>query len=83
MEILFGLGMMIPSTRKYSARLLVVLVVLMSQANVNMWVNDLPFNGARMSTNGHILRLLIQLLLLTLLLWLGEGIGQSDDEQSV
>ena len=83
MEILFGIGMMIPSTRKYSARLLVVLVVLMSQANVNMWINDLPFNGTRMSTNGHILRLIIQLLLLTILLWLGEGIGQSDDEHLV
>ena len=82
MEILFGLGMMIPSTRKHSARLLVVLVVLMSQANVNMWVNDLPFNGTRMSINGHILRFIIQLLLLTLLLWLGEGIGQPDDEHS-
>jgi uncharacterized membrane protein len=81
LEILLGLGIMIPPSRKHSARLLVLLVLLMSQANVNMWVNDLPFNGTRMSTSGHILRLIIQLLLLTVLLWLGEGIGETNNDK--
>ena len=84
MEIGFGVGMMIPRTRRLSALFLVVLVLLMSLANLNMWINDLPFNGIRMSTSGHIIRAIIQLLLLTVLLWLGEKIaapkqGQNQD----
>ena len=80
MEILFGLGMMLPVARKYAAQFLVVLVLLMSLANLNMWINDLPFNGNRLSTTGHIIRWLIQFLLLTVLLWLGEKIGTSTSE---
>ena len=74
MEILFGLGLVIPKTRKYAAQLLVVLVLCMSLANLNMWINDIPFNGTRLSTTGHIVRWIIQILLLIVLLWLGEKI---------
>ena len=81
LEILFGLGMMIPQTRKYAAQLLVILVLLMSLANVNMWLNDLPFNGTRLSTGGHIVRWALQLLLLSILLWLGEKIGHTRSSQ--
>ena len=56
MEILFGLGLVIPKTRKYAAQLLVLLVLCMSLANLNMWINDIPFNGTRLSTTGHIVR---------------------------
>ena len=80
MEIILGLGMVIPKTRKYAAQLLVVLVLLMSLANANMWINDLPFNGTRLSTTGHIVRWIIQLLLLTILLWLGEKIQRPNPE---
>ena len=72
MEILFGTGMMFSTTRKYSARALVILVMLMSLANLNMWMNDVPFNGSRLSTSGHIIRWTIQAVLLAVLLWLGE-----------
>ena len=46
-EILFGIGLVMPRTRKRAAMLLFFLVIAMSLANVNMWVNDLPFNGTR------------------------------------
>ena len=82
MEISFGLGMLIPKTRKSSAQLLVGLVILMSLANLNMWINDLPFNGTRLSTNGHIVRGMVQLLLLTVLLWLGEQIDKPNHDES-
>ena len=74
MEIIFGVGIILSQTRKYAAQLLVVLVLLMSLANLNMWINDLPFNGTRLSTTGHIIRWAIQILLLAILLWLGERI---------
>ena len=74
MEIIFGVGIILSQTRKYAAQLLVVLVLLMSLANLNMLINDLPFNGTRLSTTGHIIRWAIQILLLATLLWLGERI---------
>lgn len=73
LEIILGTGMLFPNTRKYSARALVILVILMSLANLNMWMNDVPFNGTRLSTSGHIIRWMIQALLLAVLLWLGEA----------
>ncbi len=72
MEIIFGLGMFIPKTRTIASRLLFVLVILMSLANLNMWINDLPFNGTRLSPTGHGVRWVIQFALLAVLLWLGE-----------
>ena len=71
LEILLGLGIMIPVTRTISARLLVVLVLAMSLANLNMYLNDIPFNGNLLSATGHAIRLIIQILLLVALLWLG------------
>ena len=61
LEILLGLGLATPPTRRWSARFLIVLVLAMSLANLNMWVNDLPFGGSRLSTTGHLIRWAIQI----------------------
>ena len=50
---------------------LVVLVLAMSLANLNMYLNDIPVNGNLLSATGHAIRLIIQILLLVALLWLG------------
>ena len=71
LEIVLGLGLLVPRTRRWSARLLVFLVLAMSLANLNMWINDLPFNGTRLSTRGHLIRGAIQVVLLAVLAWLG------------
>lgn len=63
-EMLFGVGLVIPDTRKRSAMFLFFLVIAMSLANLNMWINDLPFNGTRLSTQGHVIRWCIQIVLL-------------------
>ena len=63
-EILFGIGLVMPRTRKRAAMLLFFLVMAMSLANVNMWVNDLPFNGTKLSTQGHVIRWCVQIVLL-------------------
>ena len=75
LEIVLGLGLIIPISRRIAARFLVVLVLLLSLANLNMWINDIPFNGTLLTTTGHIIRWTIQLILLAILLWLGEIIG--------
>jgi uncharacterized membrane protein len=74
LEVLFGLGIMLPKTRWVAARLLVILVLLMSLANLNMWINDIPFDGKRLTTTAHVIRWIIQVILLGVLLWLGEVI---------
>lgn len=71
MEIVFGLGLTMPWSRRRSARILLLLVLAMSLANLNMWINDLPFNGTRLSTRGHLVRWAIQLALLLVLAGLG------------
>ena len=71
-EMLFGVGLVIPHTRKRSAMFLFLLVIAMSLANLNMWVNDLPFNGTRLSTQGHVIRWCIQIVLLLLLAWIAQ-----------
>ena len=71
LEILLGIGLLFSPTRRWSARLLILLVLAMSLANLNMWMNDLPFNGTRLSTRGHVLRWVIQAVLLALLGLLG------------
>ena len=71
LEILLGFGLIVPPTRRWSARILILLVLAMSLANLNMWVNDLPFDGTRLTTKGHIGRWTIQVVLITVLAWLG------------
>ena len=68
-EIAFGAGLTFPRTRKHAAKLF-FLVIAMSLANLNMWINDLPFNGTKLSTQGHVVRWCIQIVLLLLLAWM-------------
>ena len=64
MEIAGGLGVIYPETREIAARLMVLFLIAVYPANLYMWTNDVPFNGTRLSTNGHLLRLGIQFLLI-------------------
>jgi len=73
-EILLGLGILIPYSRKVAAKALFALVIVMSLANLNMWINDIPFNGTRLTTMGHVIRWIVQIVLLLIILWLGEVI---------
>ena len=73
LEIALGVGIVIPRWRRLSSRALFLLVILMSLANLNMWVNNIPFNGTVLSTTGHVVRWVLQFILLATLLWLGEA----------
>ena len=37
-----------------------------------MWLNDVPFNGTLLSQNGHLIRFLVQCVLILITLWLAE-----------
>ena len=70
LEILLGLGLMLPKMRQRAALCMALLLVLMYQANLNMWVHDIPFGQTRFETRGHIVRLLIQIILILGCLWI-------------
>ena len=69
-EVLLGIGIMLPPCRRWAALCLAVFLVCVYPANLNMWLNDIPFNGHVLSHKAHLLRLFIQLLLICLALWL-------------
>ena len=64
MEIAGGLGINYPETRELTRRLMVLFLIVIYPANLNMWINDIPFNGTRLTTQGHLVRLSVQILLI-------------------
>jgi len=70
-EIALGLGIMVPKLRRLASRLMILQLGLLYLANLNMWVNDIPFEGHRFGDLGHSVRLLVQLALMAVAWWLG------------
>ena len=77
MEILVGLGIIYPETRELTGRLTVLFLIAIYPANFNMWINDVPFNGTRLTTQGHLVRLSVQILLII------AALGFSGDLQKI
>ena len=63
-EVGLGLGILLPRTRRLAAGLMVAQLVLLYAANLNMWLNDIPFQGVQMGTGGHVVRAAVQALLI-------------------
>ena len=74
MEIGLGLGLVIPMTRRYSAMLMAMFLVAVYWANLNMWINDIPIDDNTFEPIWHVLRLIGQLLMITVALWVGNWI---------
>ena len=64
MEITGGLGIIYPETRIIAGRFMALFLLAVYPANFYMWINDIPFNGTRLTTNGHLIRAVGQLLLI-------------------
>ena len=64
LEIVGGLGIIYPETREITGRLMVLFLIAIYPANFNMWINDIPYNGTRLTTQGHVVRLSVQFLLI-------------------
>ena len=79
MEIGLGLGLIIPKTRRFSGMLMALFLVAIYSANLNMWINDVPLEGRTFATIWHILRLIGQILMILIALWVGGWIKQRDD----
>ena len=64
-EIILGMGSNDP---KYSENLSFInvynVIFLLYWANLNMWINDIPIGGSKLSQTGHLIRGLIQFILI-------------------
>jgi len=70
-EVGLGLAIMIPRTRRLAALGLAAMLVALYWANLNMWLNDIEVGGIRLSNTGHVIRGLVQALLIAIAMWLG------------
>ena len=71
-EIILGIGLIIKFSRQITARFLIVFYLVVYLANLNMWVNDIPFSGNNLSQIGHSIRLLIQIILIIICIWISD-----------
>ena len=76
-EIAGGLGIIYPETREITGRLMVLFLLAVYPANFHMWINDVPFNGNRLTTTEHLMRLTVQMLLIL------AALGFSGDLQKI
>lgn len=82
MEVLLGLGLILPVTRRCAGLLMSGFLILVYSANLNMWVNDIPLDGNTFSAFWHMLRLIGQLVMIIIALWVGDWIlprGSNED----
>ena len=86
-EIGFGIFLILPRTREWASVIGVYMLVALYWANFNMWYNDIPLDGTHYENRWHLLRLIIQVILILIIAWLGEitpfknenkGISQMD-----
>ena len=77
MEITGGLGIIYPDTRILAGRFMVLFLLAVYPANFHMWINDVPYNGNRLTTQGHLVRLFVQFLLII------AALGFSGDLQKI
>ncbi len=81
MEIALGLGLIIPLTRRYSSLFMALFLVTVYWANLNMWINDIPLDDNTFAPIWHILRLLGQLVMIVIALWVGEWLPNGDSNE--
>ena len=82
MEIVVGLGIIIPLTRRYSSLLMVLFLVAVYWANLNMWINDIPLDDNTFAPIWHVIRLMGQLVMIGIALWVGDWLskGETNDK---
>jgi uncharacterized membrane protein len=79
MEIGGGLAIIYPETRVLAGRFLALFLIGVYPANLYMWTNDVAFNGTTFTTSQHIMRLVAQLVLIVLALYLSGDLNLSEN----
>lgn len=78
-EIVIGIMLILPMTRKIGGNSCAILLILLYWANLNMWINDIPIGGQNFEGRWHLLRLFIQILLIFIALFIGGLFPNMDD----
>jgi uncharacterized membrane protein len=76
MEIAGGIGIIYPGSRVITGRLLVFFLIAVFPANLYMWFADVPFNGTLLTTQQHMLRAGIQVVLIIVALYLSGDLAR-------
>ena len=76
MEIAGGVGIIYPGSRVITGRLLVLFLLAVFPANLYMWIADVPFNGTLLTTQQHMLRAGIQVVLIIVALYLSGDLAK-------
>jgi uncharacterized membrane protein len=71
-EALFGLLLIFPRTRAWASVGTAWMLVVLYWANFNMWYNDIPLSGKTYDDFWHVIRLVIQIVLIIAVTWIGE-----------
>lgn len=71
-EVILGLGLIAPVSRRRAGFSTAVFLVLIYWANLNMWVNDITVGDTTLNTTGHILRGSVQIGMIWLSLWIAK-----------
>ena len=79
MEIAGGMAIIYPETRIIAGRLIALFLIGVYPANLYMWTHDIGFNGTVFTTPQHMLRLLVQLLLIIAALYLSGDLDSSEN----
>lgn len=69
-----------PHRRGHGTSGIAAMLVVLYWANLNMWINDIPIGGTRLSTKGHLIRGIIQMALIAVALWIGEWYPFGNDD---
>ena len=71
-EVILGLALIAPVSRRKAAFSTALFLVLVYSANLNMWANDITIGETNFSTMGHVFRASIQIGMIWLTLWIAE-----------
>ena len=71
-EIMLGILIIIPSSRRIASLGFILFLIIVYWANINMWINDIEIGESRLSQQGHVIRAIIQIILITIVAWIGK-----------
>ena len=70
-EIMLGILVIIPSSRRIASVGFIIFLVVVYWANINMWINELEIGENKLSHQQHVIRAIIQIILITIVAWIG------------
>ncbi len=82
-EILGGVGLVIPSLRRWAGIGLIALLVTVYPANINMALHDIPIGQFHVPWWGHAIRLPLQFVLIALVWWVSKPPVPSDRQHPI